>query len=50
MHFGNDISNSHVMLDLNDQKRKRLEFITKKRVITYNRLYGKNVQVTHSNI
>ena len=29
MHFGNDISNSYTMLDFNDQKRKKLEFITK---------------------
>ena len=31
MHFGNDISNSHTMLDFNDEKRKKLEFITKEK-------------------
>ena len=31
MHFGNDISNSYTMLDLNDQKRKILEFITEEK-------------------
>ena len=31
MHFGNDISNSYTMLDLNDQKRKMLGFITKEK-------------------
>ena len=31
MHFGNDISNSYTMLDFNDQKRKKLEFITKEK-------------------
>ena len=28
MHFGNDISNLYIMLDLNDQILKMLEFIT----------------------
>ena len=31
MDFGNDISNSYTMLDFNDQKRKKLEFITKEK-------------------
>ena len=31
MHFGNDISNSYTMLDFNDQKREKLEFITKEK-------------------
>ena len=31
MHFGNDISNSYTMLDFNNQKRKKLEFITKEK-------------------
>ena len=31
MHFENDISNSYTMLDLNDQKRKMLEFITEEK-------------------
>ena len=31
MHFGNDISNSYIMLDFNDQKRKKLEFITEEK-------------------
>ena len=31
MHFGNDISNLYTMLDFNDQKRKKLEFITKEK-------------------
>ena len=31
MHFGNDISNSYTMLDFNDQKRKKLEFITEEK-------------------
>ena len=31
MHFGNDISNSYTRLDLNDQKRKVLEFITEEK-------------------
>ena len=36
MHFGNDISNSYTMLDFNDLKRKKLEFITKeKRLRSY---------------
>ena len=29
--FGNAISNSHTMLDLNDQKPKMLEFITEEK-------------------
>ena len=31
MHFGNDISYSYTMLDLNDQKCKMLEFITEEK-------------------
>ena len=31
MHFGNDISNSHTMSDLNVLKRKMLEFITEEK-------------------
>ena len=31
MHFGNDISNSYTMLDFNNQKLKKLEFITKEK-------------------
>ena len=31
MHFENDISNSHTMLDLIDQKSKMLEFITEEK-------------------
>ena len=31
MHFGNVISNSYTMLDFNDQKREKLEFITKEK-------------------
>ena len=31
MHFGNDISNSYTMLYFNDQKRKKLEFITEEK-------------------
>ena len=31
MQFGNDISDSHAILDLNDQTRKMLEFITKEK-------------------
>ena len=31
MHFGNDISNSYTMLDSNNQKRKKLEFITEEK-------------------
>ena len=31
MHFKNDISNSYTMLDFNDQKRKKLEFITEEK-------------------
>ena len=31
MHFENDISNSHTMPDLIDQKRKMLEFITEEK-------------------
>ena len=31
MHFGNDISNSYTMPDFNDQKRKKLEFITEEK-------------------
>ena len=29
MHFGNDITNSYIIPDLNDQKHKVLKFITK---------------------
>ena len=29
MDFGNDVANSYIIPDLNDQKRKVLEFITK---------------------
>ena len=31
MHFGNDISNSYTMLDFNNQKRKKLEFIAEEK-------------------
>ena len=31
MHFGNDISNPYTMLNFNDQKRKKLEFITEEK-------------------
>ena len=31
MHFGNDISNSYIILNYNDQKCKKLEFITEER-------------------
>ena len=31
MHFGNDISNSYTMPDFNDEKRKKLEFITEEK-------------------
>ena len=31
MQFGNHISNSYTMLDFNDQKRKKLEFITEEK-------------------
>ena len=31
MHFGNDDSNLYTMLNLNDQKHKMLEFITKEK-------------------
>ena len=31
MYFGNGTSNSYTMLDFNEQKRKKLKFITKKK-------------------
>ena len=31
MHFGSDISNSYTMPDFNDEKREKLEFITKEK-------------------
>ena len=31
MHYGNDISNSYIVPDFNDQKRKELEFITEEK-------------------
>ena len=36
MHFGNDISCSYTMLDLNDQKCKMLEFITEEKDLKLN--------------